>query len=151
MYEHSNWAKYEGFCARTQQENATILCLCRHSGSGSFGLSIQSHIERRMKGPVAPASTCATPVQFARRPQRERERESLSTRSYRWQGTAALFGMVSALLMPSTPVLAKDLGGGQEKATVSVGAQEPDSGHLPMPKKPFTLPEDHALRLASIG
>src|ERR1039458_7700650 len=137
MYEHSNWAKYEGFCARMQQENATILCLCRHSGSVRFGLSIQSHIERRMKGPVAPASTCATPVRYARRPQRERERGLPSTRSYRWQGTAALFGMVSALLMPSTPVLAKGVGRGQEKATVSVGAQEPGTGHLPMPEKPL--------------
>ena len=104
-----------------------------------------------MNGPVAPTSTCAAPVRYAPRPQRERERESLSTRSYRWQGTAALFGVVVALLMPSTTVLAKDAGGGPEKATVSVGAQEPGSGHLPMPEKPFTLPEDHALRLASIG
>jgi hypothetical protein len=68
-----------------------------------------------------------------------------------WTGPAALLGAITALLMASTTLFAQDARSGDEKAVVSAGAHQRASGHLPMPEKAFTLPEDHALRLVSIG
>jgi hypothetical protein len=72
-------------------------------------------------------------------------------RSRNWRGTTALLGVITTVLIPITTLLAQDAGKANEKAAVSAGAQKRGSGHLPMPEKPFTLPEDHALRLVSIA
>ena len=70
-------------------------------------------------------------------------------RSHRWGRIAALLWVIPALLIPSRTLLAQGAGKGQEKGAASAHANL-GPGHLPMPEKPFVLPEDHALRLVSI-
>ena len=104
-----------------------------------------------MKRSIAPAPTWARQAQPSPRPHPESETEIISIRSHRWRGIAALLSLIPSLLIPNTTLLAQDAGNVQEKAAVSAGAQKRGPGHLPMPEKPFTLPEDHALRLVSVA
>ena len=71
-------------------------------------------------------------------------------RSHRWGRIAALLWVIPALLIPSRTLLAQGAGKGQEKGAASAHANL-GPGHLPMPERPFALPEDHALRLVSIA
>jgi hypothetical protein len=108
-------------------------------------------MDHLVKRPIIPVAALAGEVQPPLQPQPAGALGVEPKHFHSWQEKAIMLGAISASLLSGTTLLTQDAVKNQANPTGSAGAHEGRSGHLPMPEKPFMLPEDHALRLASIA